>query len=151
MLDIGAGPGYFTRAMVKMVGEHGQVIAVDIQDEMLRILKEKAEKEGILSRIRVHKAEPETLALTEYGQINFALAFYVVHEVPDARKLFEEISNLLAPGGKVLIVEPKFHVSADEFNKSVEIARSVGLSVLENRKIFLSRAVVMQKDKKMRS
>ena len=151
MLDIGAGPGYFTRAMVKIVGEHGQVIAVDIQDEMLRILKEKAEKEGILSRIRVHKAEPETLGLTEYGQINFALAFYVVHEVPDARKLFEEISNLLAPGGKVLIVEPKFHVSADEFNKSVEIARSVGLSVLENRKIFLSRAVVMQKDKKMRS
>jgi len=68
-------------------GDTGLVIAMDIQDGMLEILREKAEKEGLISRIRLHKADPEFLCLTEPGHINVAIAFYVVHEVPDAARL----------------------------------------------------------------
>jgi 2-polyprenyl-3-methyl-5-hydroxy-6-metoxy-1,4-benzoquinol methylase len=39
----------------------------------------------------------------------------MVHEVPDSEAFLREIASLLKPRGKLLIVEPKFHVSASSF------------------------------------
>jgi len=47
VLDIGCGPGLFTRAIARKVGDNGLVIAVDVQDRMLEILKEKAKKKDL--------------------------------------------------------------------------------------------------------
>jgi len=88
VLDIGCGPGFFTRAMARMVGENGRVIAVDLQEEMLEKLRARAEKEGLLRRIRTVKASKESLNLAGQDPAVFALAFYVVHEVPDKARLF---------------------------------------------------------------
>ena len=59
VLDIGCGSGTFTIAMARMVGENGRVIAVDVQDEMLQMVRKKAAKEGMESRIITHKSGPE--------------------------------------------------------------------------------------------
>jgi len=56
VLDLGCGPGFFSLAMAEMVGKKGRVISVDIQDEMLQMLREKSEREGLKSRIFFHKA-----------------------------------------------------------------------------------------------
>jgi len=146
VLDIGCGPGLLTRASARIAGDAGQVIAVDIQNGMLEILKEKATKEGLISRIRLHKAEPQSLGLAEPGSIDIAFAFYVVHEVPDAARLIQEVFTLLAPGGKFLIVEPKFIVSAAEFKTSLAIAASTGFIRVCSPSFFLSRAVLLRKD-----
>ena len=45
--DIGSGNGYHTLMMAKIIGEKGQAYAVDIQPEMLTMLKERAEKAGV--------------------------------------------------------------------------------------------------------
>lgn len=146
VLDIGCGPGLFTRAIARKVGDTGLVIAVDIQDGMLEILKEKARKEGLIARIRLHKAEPDSLDLSEKGCINVALAFYVVHEVPDAERLMQEVFALLIPGGTSLIVEPMFVVSAAEFEKTLAMADSAGFRMISTPSVFLSRAVLLRKD-----
>jgi ubiquinone/menaquinone biosynthesis C-methylase UbiE len=146
VLDIGCGPGLFTRAIARKVGNTGQVIAVDVQDGMLEILKEKAQKEGLLSCIRFHKTEPQSLGLAEPGRVNTAFAFYVVHEVPDAARLLHEVFSLLIPGGTFLIVEPKFVVSATEFNKTVALAESAGFCKVSTPSVFLSRAVLLRKE-----
>jgi len=145
VLDIGCGPGLFTRAIARKVGDTGLVIAVDIQDGMLEILKEKARKEGLIARIRLHKAEPDSLDLSEKGCINVALAFYVVHEVPDAERLMQEVFALLIPGGTSLIVEPMFVVSAAEFEKTLAMAVSAGFRRADEPPVFLSRAVLLMK------
>ena len=46
VLDLGCGSGTFTIAMAKMVGELGKVIAVDVQDEMLQIVRRRRPKRG---------------------------------------------------------------------------------------------------------
>ena len=63
VLDIGCGTGLFTLPTARRVGKNGQVIAVDLQEGMLEILKEKAVQEGLVTRIRFHKARPQSLAL----------------------------------------------------------------------------------------
>src|SRR5207253_6096103 len=45
--DIGAGTGYYTRRLAKLVGEKGLVYAVDIQIEMLDLLTNKMAEAGI--------------------------------------------------------------------------------------------------------
>ena len=56
----------------------------------------------------------------------FALAFAVVHEVPDQSKLFEEIHRAMKPGSLLLVSEPKGHVTRETFQKTIEAAMKKG-------------------------
>jgi ubiquinone/menaquinone biosynthesis C-methylase UbiE len=148
ILDFGCGPGFFTREFARRVGDNGMVIAVDLQLEMLRLLREKMAQEGLLSRIRTHQSAPDTLGLPHEleGTIDVAFAIFVVHEVPDPRKLFREISSLLRPGGLFYYSEPPFIVSGKEFQSTLVQAEETGLRLVELRFFFVNRAAVFQKD-----
>ncbi len=140
-LDLGCGPGTFSVAMAKMVAESGKVIAVDVQEEMLQIVREKAAQQGLESRIFTHKSGPDRIGISE--KVDFALAFYMVHEVPNAEAFLKEIASLLKPKGKLLIVEPKMHVSAAAFEKTIEVARQAGLRPISEPKIRFSRSKLL--------
>ena len=142
VLDLGCGSGTFTLAMARMVGETGKVIAVDVQNEMLQIVRKKADKERLESRIITHKSEPDRIGISEV--VDFALAFYMVHEVPNAKAFLKEIASLLKQDGKLLIVEPKFHVSASSFKRTLEAALMAGLKPIAEPKISFSRSMLFQ-------
>ena len=78
-LDLGCGPGFFSVVMAQMVGIKGKVIASDLQKGMLEKLREKIHGRELEQRITLHKCEEEKIGLKE--QVNFILAFYMVHEV----------------------------------------------------------------------
>jgi len=141
VLDVGCGSGTFSIAMAKMVGESGKVIAVDVQEEMLKIVREKAAQQGLESRIVTHKSDLDRIGISE--MVDFALAFYMVHEVPNAEAFLKEIVSVLKPNGKLLIVEPMFHVSATAFEKTIEVARQAGLSSISEPKIRFSRSKLL--------
>jgi len=143
VLDLGCGPGTFSIAMAKMVGESGKVIAVDVQEEMLQIVRKKAAQQGLESRIVTHKSGPDRIGLSE--KVDFALAFYMVHEVPNAKAFLKEISSMLKPKGKLLVVEPMFHVSATVFERTIDIARQAGLSPIFGPKIRFSRSKLLSR------
>jgi ubiquinone/menaquinone biosynthesis C-methylase UbiE len=128
--------------MAKMVGESGKVIAVDVQEEMLQIVREKAAQQGLESRIVTHKSDPDRIGISE--KVDFALAFYMVHEVPNAETFLGEIVSILKPKGKLLVVEPMFHVSATAFGKTIEVARQAGLRPITEPKIRFSRSKLFQ-------
>jgi len=142
ILDLGCGPGVFSLAMAEMVGETGKVISVDIQEEMLQILKRKSEQAGLGSRIIFHQSQPNKIGISE--KVDFVLAFYVVHEVPNIESFLREVAILLKPLGKLLIVEPKFHVSKSSFEETIRVAESVGLKPISWPKVFFSRAVLLR-------
>jgi ubiquinone/menaquinone biosynthesis C-methylase UbiE len=139
-IDIGCGMGYFSLPMARLVGDTGRVIAVDLQDQMLHQLQRRAVKAGLQSRIQLHRCQPDTLAISEPA--DFVLTFWMVHEVRNKTAFLQEIRNLLKPTAHYLLVEPKFHVSAADFQKTVEIACGVGLNPAAQPKVGLSRAVL---------
>lgn len=146
VLDIGCGPGLFTRPIARRVGENGQVIAVDLQEGMLEILKEKATHEGLLARIRLHKAEPHSLGLEYPERINIAFGFCVVHEVPDAARLMQEVFSLLVPGGTFLIAEPKHEIPANEFKTTLAMAASAGFCRVGTPFVLRSHTALLMKE-----
>jgi len=148
VLDFGCGPGFFTREFAKRVGESGLVYSVDLQEEMLLILREKLETEGLMPRIRTHRCEPDSINLPGdlNGTIDAAFTIFVVHEVPDPAKLFREIAALLRPGGTLYYTEPPFIVSGREFRDNLALAEDAGFRLVETRFFFVNRAAVLKKE-----
>jgi ubiquinone/menaquinone biosynthesis C-methylase UbiE len=141
-VDIGCGPGFFTIPMARKVGENGLVVAVDIHPEMLEKTKKRAERAGVAGRIRLHLSRKDRLGVDP--KADFALAFWMAHEVADRERLFAEILAALKPGGLLLLVEPRLHVSADLFAEIITAAESAGFERLGEEIIRLSRAVVLR-------
>jgi ubiquinone/menaquinone biosynthesis C-methylase UbiE len=142
-VDLGCGPGFFTLPMAELVGPSGQVIAVDLQAEMLRLMQERAERRGLSARIRAHQCPADSIGLS--GPVDFALAFYMVHEVPDARRFLGEVAALLRQGGRLLLVEPNGHVSADDFRRTLNLAEASGLKTIARPRRLLSRAALLER------
>jgi ubiquinone/menaquinone biosynthesis C-methylase UbiE len=140
-LDIGCGMGHFTMGMAKMVGDQGRVIAVDIQEQMLERVKRRAIHQGLSGRIILHKGYVEGLEMN--GQVDFALAFWMVHEVPDQLAFFKAVKDLLKPDGRFLVAEPKIHTSEADLDRSLKIASQAGLAVCANPGIPMSRTALL--------
>jgi ubiquinone/menaquinone biosynthesis C-methylase UbiE len=141
--DIGCGMGYFSIAMAKMVGRAGSVVSVDLQQEMLRVLRMRAQKAGVLDRIRFVHAAGDDIRVA--GRVDFVLAFWMVHEAGDAPRFFSQVSAILAPGGKVLLAEPKMHVPARRFREILDYAQRAGFRIGEAPPVRISRAVILVK------
>ena len=127
VLEPGCGMGYFTLPLARMVGPTGRIIAVDIQPKMLSALRRRAQKAGLLDRIELRHIREDGLGVKDIsGKVDFAVALHVVHEVPDQASFFTEVCQTLKQGSKLLFVEPKGHVSQDQFAASVSAAENVG-------------------------
>jgi len=140
-MDCGCGMGFFAIAMAKMVGDAGRVIAVDLQQEMLDVLRKRAARAAMAERIHTHRCEATSIGIDE--PVDFALAFYSAHEVPNLRLFLSDIHRCLRPGGKMLIVEPIGHVRAADFENMLSLAGEIGLSSEQRPRIRWSHAALL--------
>ena len=97
VVDAGCGPGFFSVALAEMVGESGRVLSVDLQQEMLDQLRVNAERLNLQGRISMQQCMEDRLGITE--KVDFALAFYMVHEVPDVSNFFVRLCSCSNPTG----------------------------------------------------
>ena len=143
VLDFGCGPGFFSIEMAQMVGKSGRIIAADLQEGMLQKLREKIQGTELEERITLHKCQKDKIGLSE--DVDFVLAFYMLHEIPDQEAFFNEIESILKPNGQVFIAEPPFHVSKTAFEKTVRTATDAGLIAIDRPKLFPNKTVLLQK------
>ncbi len=127
VLEPGPGMGFFTLDLARMVGPAGRVVAVDVQERMLKVLRRRALKAGLAERIDIRRAEPDRLGVEDLaGCVDVVLGIFVVHELPEAEAFFAEAHRVLRPGGRLLFAEPKRHVSKDDFARSIVAATRAG-------------------------
>jgi len=141
VLDLGCGPGFFSIEIAKMLEGSGTVIAADLQGEMLEKVNKKITRTALEHRIVLHKCETYNLGVIE--KVDFILAFYMIHEIPDPNKIFETLKTILKPDGQLYIVEPKFHVSKKAFEIMINKLKNTGFDVIESPKVFFSRSALM--------
>lgn len=141
VLDMGCGPGFFTIEMAKLVGETGKVIAADIQQGMLDKVAVKIRGTDLEHRIELHICLEDVIGISQ--KVDFILAFWMVHEVPDQKRLIEEMKSVLNPGGRIWVIEPKIHITKKAFQKMTGLLELSGLKIIEKPKIWLSRSVLL--------
>ena len=146
VLEPGPGMGFFTLDLARLVGPTGRVVAVDVQPKMLETLRRRAVRAGLLDRLDLRAVRGNTLGVSDLaGKVGFALAFAMVHEVPDAGRFFSEISAALSPGGRLLFSEPSWHVAEEFFQRELDAALAAGLSVESRPRIPISRSILLRK------
>ena len=148
VLDIGCAMGFFSLPLAQMVGSKGKVICVDVQEKMIKSLEKRAQKHGLSNRIETRLCHHNSLGLDDLeGEVDFAFASAVVHEVHDTSTFFSEIHETIKPTGRFLVTEPKGHVSEKDFEITVSIAEQNGFKVIERPRTGRSRVVLLGKGK----
>jgi ubiquinone/menaquinone biosynthesis C-methylase UbiE len=146
VLEPGPGMGFFTLELARRVGPKGRVTAVEVQPTMLAGLKKRAAKAGLTDRIDARLCNKDGLGIDDLaGHVDFALAFAMVHEVPNPDGLFADLHRALKPGGKLLVAEPAGRVRADAFEASLERARGAGFLIEKRPPIRRFHAAVLQR------
>lgn len=143
VLDVGCGPGYFSIEMAKLVGASGKVISADLQEGMLAELANKIRGTELEPRINCVHCEKGNINISE--TVDFILAFYMVHEVPDKNALFRQLKAVLSRDGQFLLVEPKlFHVSRKSWEKTTAIATANAFTLNKGPKLRFSWSAVLR-------
>ena len=100
--DIGAGSGYHSALLSKMVGT-GKVLAVDVEPEMIAYLNERIKQEKLSHIVPVLSAEQE-LSLP-VNSVDMMLLVDVYHEFSYPYEMAISMRTALKPGGKLVLVE----------------------------------------------
>jgi len=100
--DIGAGTGYFSFRIAPSV-PRGEVLAVDIQPEMLAIIRERAQQQGAgnVRGVRGGVADPNLAD----DSVDLALVVDAYHEFSHPREMALALRRALRPGGRLILVE----------------------------------------------
>lgn len=101
--DIGAGSGYFTFRMAPLLGPEGKVYAVDIQKEMLAVLKKRMAAAKISNVVPV-LGKIDTPQLPA-NSIDLILMVDVYHEFSHPYEMTQAMIHALKKGGKLVFVE----------------------------------------------
>ena len=106
ILDIGAGTGYFTIALSEKT--KGTVYALDLDDRMLTVIRQKASDRSITNIVGIRKRVEDILqahvGISE-NSLDFVMASLVLHEVPALSQVLETVYTLMKSGGHLLCLE----------------------------------------------
>ena len=101
--DMGCGNGFYTLKLAEAVGEKGRVLAVDIQQEMLRLLDERAKKTN-LTNIKPILGSVVDPQLPE-GEVDLLFCVDVYHEFSHPEHMLKAMRKSLSPKGRLALVE----------------------------------------------
>ncbi len=146
--DVGCGTGYFTLPAAELVGESGVVYAIDVQEEMLKLL---AGRMGERANIRPVKSQENSIPLPG-GCVDVALLGLVLHELEGDGTL-REVGRILRRGGTLGVVDWKKEsgdkgppveerISREE---AAEMLKKAGFAVVETFELPLHYLLVARK------
>jgi len=101
--DLGAGSGYFTFRIAPKVGKAGKVLAVEIQDEMIETLRQRATAQKV-TNVEVVKGSESDPNLPVNG-VDLVLMVDVYHELAYPFEVMTKVRKALKAGGRVVFVE----------------------------------------------
>lgn len=115
--DIGAGTGYFAVRFARAVPE-GKVFASDIEPDMVRYLRERAQREDLANLVAV-QGTPDDPQIPEAVDVVFVCNVY--HHISDRPAFFAGLTRALAPGGRLVLVEFKTDAPPDTPGPPLEL------------------------------
>lgn len=101
--DIGAGTGFYARRIAKRVLPGGTVHAVEVQPQLLAMLRKSAREEGLDNLLPVQGTATDPRLAP--GSVDLALMVDVYHELEFPHEMLQAIARALRPGGRLVLVE----------------------------------------------
>ena len=103
--DVGAGPGYFSLRLARVLGDAGRVYAVDVEPRILAVLRDRIRDSGARNVTPVLSLADD--ALLPLAGCDLILIVDTYHHFPDGPAYLRRLSRALKPGGRIANVD--FH------------------------------------------
>ena len=132
--DIGAGSGYYSSRMAERVGKSGIVYAVDVQPEMIDILRLQMKQQRVSNVEAI--VGTETDPQLPPGALDLAIMVDVYHEFEYPYEMLAAIVKALKPGGRVVFVEfrgsdPEVPIKAVHTMTEAQVKKEAAVQPLE--------------------
>ncbi len=103
VVDLGSGAGFDSFIAASMVGESGEVIGIDMTEEMLDKSRSTAVTMG-LTNVEFRQGLAETIPVTD-GWADVVISNGVFNLCADKRTVFDEVARVLRPGGRLQLAD----------------------------------------------
>lgn len=111
VLDVGCGPGVSAFELAAALGPDAEVVGVDLADRMIALARAHHRRDfPHLARVRFQEADATRLPFAE-GAFDLAVGHSFLYLVPDRPRVLAELYRVLAPGGRLILMEPSAHGS----------------------------------------
>lgn len=132
VLEPGCGMGFFSLPLAELVGSEGRVLCIDVEPRAVERLARRARRARLDDRIIAQACGPRSLGLDEHqGQVDLVVVIHTMHELEDLPGFLDQVHALLAPGGRMLVVEPRGHVQPAQFEAMLACCEDHGLRVID--------------------
>ncbi|MEP3334264.1 class I SAM-dependent methyltransferase [Sedimentitalea sp.] len=99
VLDIGSGPGFLAAQIADQTGPDGEVVGIDISEQMVERATERSEHDWLS-----YLCADATALPFEDNYFDVVVSTQVAEYVPDVAKFCSEVFRVLKPGGRALIL-----------------------------------------------
>jgi ubiquinone/menaquinone biosynthesis C-methylase UbiE len=132
VLDAGCGFGFWSLPIARMVGPEGRVLCADIEPRAIERLLRRARRAGLEERIEARACEHQDLGFADHvGTVDLITVIHTLHEFVDLPGFLAQARDLLSPEGRLLVLEPRGHVTPEQFEAEREACRAAGFQELE--------------------
>jgi ubiquinone/menaquinone biosynthesis C-methylase UbiE len=128
VLEIGCGPGYFSRAIAEAVPE-GSLVLFDLQREMLELARQRLPD---IAHVEYIQGDASSLPFPD-ALFDAALLVLVLGEVPDQDRCIAEVARVVLRGGNVTFAESRRDGDFIPFGQLQARAEKHGLELVERR------------------
>jgi ubiquinone/menaquinone biosynthesis C-methylase UbiE len=132
VLDPGCGFGYVSLELARRVGPRGRVVCVDVEPRAVERLRRRAAAAGLSERIDARACSSRDLGLADCeATIDLVTVIHTLHEFEDLPGFLAQVRTVLRPNGRMLVVEPRGHVTPEQFEAEVHYCKEAGLREVE--------------------
>jgi ubiquinone/menaquinone biosynthesis C-methylase UbiE len=114
VLEVGCGPGFFTIPAARIIGENGQVYALDLNPLAINRVKEKIEKESV-TNVKTILTDVSRTTLP-YQNFDLVFLFGFTRPIGQLEKIWVNLYQALKPEG-ILSVEGRLRPPNDLFSR----------------------------------
>lgn len=150
--DLGAGSGYYSFRIAPLLGDKGQMLAIDVEPRMLQIISERARRTGVnnLTTVLSTPSDPNLPA----NSVDLLFMVDVYHELEFPLEMMTRVREAMKPGGRVALIEyreedPKVMIKAVHKMSERQVIRELtaaGFKHLKTvRSLPLQHLIIFQK------
>lgn len=107
VLDVGSGLGQFSRLMARTLGERGQVVGVEREQQQIAQAASFADPAGEAALVDFRQGDALDLPLrdAEWGTFDVVHARFLLEHVSEPEQVIEQMVRALRPGGRVIVID----------------------------------------------